>query len=111
MRSHPCPDAKPHGRHEWYWKNILRRDCAGVIGLVLPCGRDETHSQHWHGEYFDEWCWGSGLAGRCEHGEQMLNECEQCEAARPDLAAPRDAIDDDEFAAFNAVLRTAREGA
>lgn len=30
MKFHPCPDTKPHGQHEWYWKNILRRDCPGL---------------------------------------------------------------------------------
>jgi hypothetical protein len=74
-----------HGAHEWYWRNILRRECVGLT--VAHCGHTGTHVPHWHGEYRDEWCLGSGLAGMCEHGVQMLDECRQCENWLPGDAA------------------------
>jgi hypothetical protein len=78
MLTKPCASGLAHGPHEWYWKSILRRDCPGLV--VSPCGRDVTHVPHWHGEHRDELCYGSGLAGRCRHGVQMLDACDDCEA-------------------------------
>jgi len=78
MHSQPCTSGLAHDPHEWYWKNILRRNCPGLV--VAFCGRDETHVPHFHGEYRDELCYGLGLAGLCKHGEQMLNDCELCAA-------------------------------
>lgn len=85
-----CTDRTTHGPHEWRmgW-GLLRRNCPGLI--VDLCGRSETHVQHWHGEYRDEWCPGAGLAGRCAHGVQMLNHCDDC-ADNPDPAV-RDVLE------------------
>ena len=77
MKTEHCGKPTDHSRHEWYWKNILRRDCPGLT--VAPCGRDGTHVPHWHGEYRDEWCRGAGLAGVCVHGTGMLDQCDDCE--------------------------------
>jgi hypothetical protein len=77
MRTVLCPSLEEHGRHEWHERWILRRSCPGLV--VAFCGRNGTHAHHWHGEYTDELCCGAGLAGRCRHGEQMLNECKACE--------------------------------
>lgn len=77
MKTDPCPATVAHSPHEWYWRHILRRRCPGLV--VEFCGRDDTHSPHRHGEYRDEFCRGLGLAGVCEHGEQMLNECKECD--------------------------------
>lgn len=78
-----CADRTAHGPHEWYEKWILRRECPGIV--VDLCGQPGTHINHWHGEYRDEWCPGTGLAGRCVHGVQMLDHCDDC-ADTPDLA-------------------------
>jgi hypothetical protein len=52
-----CGDTKQHSRHEWYWKNILRRDCPGYAEID----------------------WGSiPLAGCCKHGVGMLDRCDDC---------------------------------
>jgi len=71
-----CKNTEAHGPHEWYWRNIFRRNCPGLV--VAACGRSETHIQHWCGEFGDELCYGGGLAGRCEHGVQMLDQCDDC---------------------------------
>lgn len=76
MADRRCLRGDEHSRHEWYWLNILRRDCPGLT--VSYCGHDQTHVPHWHGEYRDEWCRGGGLAAVCEHGVGLLDECEQC---------------------------------
>lgn len=78
MRREPCTKAEPHGPHEWYWRSILRRECPGVVGVMQSCGLERWHGPHWHGEYGDELCPGLGLAAICEHGEQMLNQCDKC---------------------------------
>lgn len=82
MKAERCGDTNAHGQHEWYWKNILRRECPGWNPSVAFCNNNETHAPHWHGEHRDEWCRGSGLAGVCEHGEQALNECDDCAAVQ-----------------------------
>lgn len=55
-----CSDPSAHGRHEWYWMNIFRRDCPGRQGRV---NWDEVP-----------------LAGFCVHGVGMLDACEECDA-------------------------------
>lgn len=72
-----CEDLyRDHGTHEWYWKNILRRQCPGVT--VAPCGYLHRHGPHWCGEHHDEMCRGAGFAAVCEHGVQFLNQCDDC---------------------------------
>jgi hypothetical protein len=82
-----CPSPTAHGRHEWdstrslwRWKHALRRDCHGHT--FVECDSELWHGPHWTNERRDELCRGLGLAGICQHGEQMLNECGDCEAAR-----------------------------
>ncbi len=78
MKPRPCPDRTPHARHplsRW-------RDCPGVVGEIESCWRNITHGPHWHGEDFDQWCRGLGLAGVCEHGTGILDECKRCDADR-----------------------------
>ncbi|MET0417301.1 MAG: hypothetical protein ABW022_14915 [Actinoplanes sp.] len=75
MKHQPCPDGTAHGPHEWYWKNILRRSCPGLV--VAFCGRDECSEAHWCGEFFDEWCPGREEPA-CEHGRPLLDECLRC---------------------------------
>jgi hypothetical protein len=77
MPRQQCTDGTAHGPHEWYWRNILRRECRGL--RFEFCGREETHGPHWRNGGRGEACNGLGLAGRCEHGVQMLDECKQCE--------------------------------
>jgi hypothetical protein len=48
---------------------------------VSYCGRTEWHGPHWNGEHHDERCNGLGLGAICDHGVQMLNQCDDCEAA------------------------------
>jgi hypothetical protein len=69
-----CPDRITHQPHEWYEKWILRRDCPGLT--VGFCGQPGTHAGHWYGDR--GLCPGTGLAGRCVHGVQMLNHCGPC---------------------------------
>jgi hypothetical protein len=104
VKPHPCPDTKPHTRHEWYEGNIIRQDCAGVCAHCLGPLRGAGAIVGGHpvcnpANGLD--CYAlvayTGHAMPCD---------EFCGTAR--LAAPRDAIDDEEFAAFTEVLRTAR---
>jgi hypothetical protein len=76
VKTELCDRRIQHERHEWYWRNILRRDCPGLV--VDHCGQNSTHTPHWHGEHHNEWCQGGGLAGRCAHGIQMLDHCDDC---------------------------------
>ncbi len=78
MKKELCSSRLQHDPHEWYWKNILRRNCPGLV--VGFCGHQRTHGPHWVGEHYDELCNGSGLAGRCPHGVQLLNGCLECAA-------------------------------
>lgn len=90
MKTEHCPSLTAHGRHEWYWKNILRRDCLGIT--VAFCGKGRTHSPHRHGEYQNEFCRGLGLAGICEHGVQMLSACDHCPSGNPVVEGDVDAL-------------------
>lgn len=83
MRYRPCTVGTAHGPHEWYWRNIFRRDCPGLV--VAPCGHPHDHGPHWHGEHHDELCHGVGLAAICEHNVQMLNQCDDCTADQQDV--------------------------
>jgi hypothetical protein len=63
-----CATVEPHGPHEWYWKNILRRECPG---------REAARAPHPFGDV-------------CEHGVGFLDECKQCPGgwqARSDAGA------------------------
>lgn len=71
-----CDDLTDHGRHEWYWLHLLRRDCSGLT--TVDCGSDLTHIRHWVDEARGLRCRGAGLAGICEHRVGMLNECRAC---------------------------------
>jgi hypothetical protein len=94
MREAFCGAVRSHAHHEWVttlWLGHItigrhtvrlrlrgpKRMCPGAI--TARCGRDATHPAHWHGEMLDELCPGSGLAGYCKHGEQLLNACLDCE--------------------------------
>jgi hypothetical protein len=95
VRNSFCGRIVTHDAHPWrdvlwvtpqsWWERFglrlwsFRRWCEGA--LVTFCGRDTTHPSHWHGELHDELCLGSGLSGRCVHGEQLLNTCPDCEDA------------------------------
>lgn len=84
-RTQPCGSARTHSAHDWRpgrWRRTRR--CLGLV--TTPCGREYTHGPHWVGELRDELCRGVGLAGICEHGVQMLNECDECAAEQPSPA-------------------------
>ncbi len=102
MKFHPCPDTKPHGRHEWYRGNIIREDCAGVCahcsgvlrGFGSVNGLPLCHPDN-------------GMD--CYHLVTLYRHEMPCETVHlMPQPAPRDAIDDEEFAAFNEVLLSAR---
>lgn len=68
LRSRPrCDSPAAHDAHD------------ACVGLAhRPCEMTDWHGPHRLGPGIA--CPGVGLAGICPHGEQMLNECKQCEA-------------------------------
>lgn len=90
----PCPDPKPHTRHERLEDNIVRQDCPG---RCAHCARPLRGS----GTALD----GSPLCHPddgmdCYHLVTLYRHPMPCDCP----------IDDDEFAAFNEVLQSTREG-
>jgi hypothetical protein len=87
MRTKNCGTLTDHGRHEWYWRNILRRHCPGVLSGL--CADPTWHGPHWNNLEHSELCRGVGLCGICPHGIQWLDHCDECAAEQATTDTPR----------------------